>query len=232
MNGNKTRYAIVVDSEGNKRESVLVETVETPMLDVEGKTTGDYDVKDVPHCYTLRDGERLIYDDVTSAIAMKKPRWTGTGWEETATPEELEAALPPLEDIRAAKLAKISAACEAAIYSGVDVQTTFGVKHFSLTINDQTNIGNLAMQAQAGTTVLYHVDGELCRPFYPDEMLAIATAAVTHKTYHTTYCNHLNVWVRRAVTREELASIYYGCQLPGDLADSLKDLLEPAADNA
>ncbi|MDR3091447.1 MAG: hypothetical protein LBU36_04510 [Clostridiales bacterium] len=125
-----------------------------------------------------------------------------------------------------AKLAEIAAACEAAIYAGVDVETSAGLEHFSLTINDQTNIGNLALQAQAGADVLYHADGELCRIFAPGEILAVAQAAIAHKTYHTTLCNHINVWARRTEDEEELAAIHYDSPLPKDLAASMAALLE------
>lgn len=124
-----------------------------------------------------------------------------------------------------AKLAEIAAACEAAIYAGVGVQTTEGVEHFSLTLNDQTNISNLALQSAQGLPVLYHADGKLCRAFSPEEMGAVATAAVMHKTYHTTLCNHLNVWIRRTEDDEELAAITYDSVLPADLAANMNALL-------
>ncbi len=225
----ESRYAIVVDSQGYKVEFVLVETVATAVLDNDGNPTGAVETKEIPYGYTMSGGESLVYEDTQTALTMIRPLWTGANWEETAAPEDIEATLPPLEDVRAAKLSELSAACESAIYEGVDVQTQYGMQHYSLTINDQTNIANLAVQSQAGTTVLYHADGELCRPFAPDEMLALAAAAVTHKTYHTTYCNHLNVWARRAETREEPESIMYGCDLPDDLASSMAALLGNAA---
>ncbi|GHU95041.1 hypothetical protein FACS1894208_07170 [Clostridia bacterium] len=124
-----------------------------------------------------------------------------------------------------AKLAEISAACEAAIFAGVDVETSQGTEHFALTLNDQTNIGNLALQAAQGSPVLYHADGEICRIFTPEEFGAVATAAVTHKTYHTTLCNHINVWVRRTTDEAKLAKITYTAKLPKDLADNMNALL-------
>ncbi len=159
---------------------------------------------------------------------MLKPRWNGQSWDETATPEEIEATLPPLENVRITKLTELGRACEAAIHAGVDVETTQGTEHFSLTINDQTNIANLAAQAQAGDTVLYHADGKLCRQFAPEEMLAVAAAAIAHKTYHTTLCNHYNVWARGAQTRDELTAIKYGFDLPEDLAANMSELLGKA----
>lgn len=126
---------------------------------------------------------------------------------------------------REAKLAELGAACEAAIFAGVDVETTQGTEHFSLTLNDQTNIGNLALQAQAGAPVLYHADGELCRLFAPEEILTVAAEAIKHKTIQTTLCNHCNVWVRRTEDDAELAAITYGCPLPDDLAANMVALL-------
>ncbi len=147
---------------------------------------------------------------------------------ESGVPYRVEEVLPPLEDVRAAKLAELGAACEAAIFAGVEVVTSQGTERFSLTINDQTNIGNLALQAQTGAAVPYHADGRLCRMFAPEEMRAVADEAVKHKTYHTARCNHLNVWARRAQTREELAGIAYDAELPGDLAGSLAELISVA----
>jgi hypothetical protein len=123
-----------------------------------------------------------------------------------------------------AKLAELGAACEAAIFAGVDVETAAGSEHFSLTLNDQTNLGNLALQAQAGAAVLYHADGELCRTFAPDEILAVVAASTRHKTYHTTLCNHLNVWARRTEDEAELAAITYESPLPPDLAANMAAL--------
>ena len=41
------------------------------------------------------------------------------------------------------------------------------------------------------------------------EIQAIAAASVKHKLYHTTLCNHLLTWARRAATKEELSGITY-----------------------
>lgn len=149
-------------------------------------------------------------------------------------PENVEFAAWELEDgeikvniekLRASRLAEVSKACEAAIYEGVDITTSKGEEHFALTINDQTNISNLSVAAQSGATVLYHADGELCRAFSPDEMLTVADAAVKFKTYQTTLCNHINAWIRRAETVEELSAIHFDTPLPDDLAESMAVLL-------
>ncbi len=120
-----------------------------------------------------------------------------------------------------AKLAEVGEACRQAIYAGVDVRG----EHYALTLNDQTNLNDLVLQAQAGQSVLYHADGKLCREYPPDEMLEIMAAAIKHKMYHTTLCNHLNVWIRRTDNEEELARIHYDSPLPDDLAANIAALL-------
>ena len=40
--------------------------------------------------YIMQEGESLI--DMSPPAGMLKPRWVGEAWEETATPEEVEAA--------------------------------------------------------------------------------------------------------------------------------------------
>lgn len=192
--------------------------------------------------YRIADGERLldalppIIKDHTGGVGLVKPRWDEDAetWTEGATAEELtawEAEHPDpvsLEDKRAAKHAEISAASEAAIYAGMDVTTTQGIEHFSLTEKDQINLTTAKNEIDKGAPVyLYHTDDTLCRIFTAEEIKAIAQASVAHIIYHTTYCNHLFEWIRRADTAE-LAGITYGAELPDDLAAHMQEILTQA----
>ena len=170
------------------------------------------------------------------SIGFVKPRWDeGTAaWVEGATAEELaawEAEHPDpvsLDEKRAAKHAEISAASEAAIKAGMDVTTTQGTEHFSLQETDQINLTAAVTAVQQGAAGYpYHADGELCRMFSAAEISAVGEASIAHKLYHTTYCNHLFAWIRRA-TASELAGITYGAELPEDLAASMQALLTQA----
>ena len=72
----------------------------------------------------------------------------------------------------------------------------------------------------------YHEDGNPCRYFSAEEMQKIITAAMAYKTYHTTYCNALNMWIKNAETLEEVNSIYYGVEIPEAYQNEvLKDLI-------
>ena len=181
----------------------------------------------------VQDGEeiRLVFSGV-----MKQ-----------ATPETLEIAKReayngeytiveepddrPLDEIRADKLAELSASCNAAITAGMDVETTQGTEHFSLQETDQINLTTALSAVHSGAAGYpYHADGQLCRLFTAAEIQAIAAASVRHKLYHTTLCNHLLTWARRAATKEELSGITYSADgLPDDLAANMEAVLAAAA---
>ena len=137
----------------------------------------------------------------------------------------------PLDVIRADKLSELSASCNAAITAGMDVETTKGTEHFSLQETDQINLTTALSAVQSGASGYpYHADGQLCRLFTAAEIQAIAAASVRHKLYHTTLCNHLLTWARRAETREELSGITYAADgMPDDLAANMAAVLAAAA---
>ena len=136
-----------------------------------------------------------------------------------------------LDEIRADKLAELSASCNVAITAGMDVETTKGTEHFSLQETDQINLTTALSAVQVGAAGYpYHADGQLCRMFTAAEIQAIAAASVRHKLYHTTLCNHLLTWARRAETREELTGITYAADgMPEDLAANMAAVLAAAA---
>ena len=137
----------------------------------------------------------------------------------------------PLDEIRTDKLAELSSSCNDAITAGMDVETTQGTEHFSLQETDQINLTTALSAVQSGAAGYpYHADGQLCRLFTAAEIQAIAAASVMHKLYHTTLCNHLLTWARRAETKEELSGITYAADgMPDDLAANMAAVLAAAA---
>ena len=145
-------------------------------------------------------------------------------------PAPLEPTPPPVPDLdtlRAAKLAELSDACNAAIVAGCDVTLTDGTaQHFALEETDQINLNAAYTACQQGATEYpYHADGQLCRLYSAADIIAIGDAATAHKLYHTTYCNHLLTWARRAEAADKLSDIVYGAELPGDLAANMVKVL-------
>lgn len=141
---------------------------------------------------------------------------------------EPEPEPPTVEEVRAQKLQEVADACRQIIYAGVDVVLPGNiVEHFSLKEEDQINLFGKQAQLAAGVEQLeYHQDGYPCRYYSAEEMTAIITAAMQHVSYHTTYCNSLNMWIADATTMEELNTIFYGADIPkGYQSEVLKDYL-------
>ena len=149
-----------------------------------------------------------------------------TAWGNTPT---LEMPAPPPVDtdiLRMIKLTEVGNAATAAIHAGIEVNG----KRYSLTEHDQIDLMAQMSAIQAGApAVPYHADGELCRMFTAEEFMLIADAAMAHIFFHRTYCNHLNAWIRRAETADDIQAIFYTgdvCSLPDDLAKSITDILK------
>ena len=121
-----------------------------------------------------------------------------------------------LEEIKAAKKQEIGQACDKIIYDGMDVTLTDGsTEHFSLTEHDQLNLFGKQVQLAAGTTELeYHADGQPCRYYTAEDMQIITSTAMDYVSYHTTYCNAVNMWIAGCETADEIQQIYYGADVP------------------
>lgn len=165
-----------------------------------------------------------IEDDGTTVTSCVWDEVAYQAWcAENPAPDALESA-------RAAKEAELSAACNQAITAGMDVETTQGTEHFSLQETDQINLTTAYNAVLSGADQYpYHADGQLCRMFSADEIKAISAASIQHKMYHTTLCNHLLTWARRAETAEELEGITYSAEsLPEDLAQNMAQIMTAA----
>lgn len=158
----------------------------------------------------------------------------------TNLPEPVEPAPEPeptpeppadLPGMKEAKQEELSAACHAAIVAGIDVELSDGTTgHFSLEETDQINLTTAYNAVRQGVTGYpYHADGQLCKMYTAADIIAIGDAATAHKLYHTTYCNHMMAWARRAETADELAAITYGAELPEDLAANMAEVMTDAA---
>lgn len=138
---------------------------------------------------------------------------------------------PDLSTLESEKESEISEACHSAIVAGIDVTLSDGTTgHFALEETDQINLTTAYNAVQTGAAGYpYHADGQLCKMYPAADIVAISEAATAHKLYHTTYCNHLMAWARRAETVDELSGIAYGAELPEDLAANMAEVMNNAA---
>lgn len=116
-----------------------------------------------------------------------------------------------IDEIRSLKIANMSQTCNMLIEKGID----FGGSHYSLTTTDQINLMKLESVARLSpeTQILYHADGEGCREFSNEEIIAIATLAIGWITYNTTYFNQLKAQINEMTDIDDIISINYGMTL-------------------
>lgn len=130
-----------------------------------------------------------------------------------------EPYTPTLEELQAAKKQEVNAACNKTIVEGFDVKLSDGqIHHFTMKEEDQIAfLTCLALIRKGETAIPWHPNGSSTQPcvFYStDDMQKITDAAYEHRTFHTTYCNSLKIWVEATETAEELQEIYYGADVP------------------
>jgi len=131
--------------------------------------------------------------------------------------------------IRNAKIAEISAACNAVIVAGVDLELSEGIAHFNLSIEDQSNIANLFRVVELGGTEFpYQADGGVCRIYTAQEIASIYIAAQTLITTQTTYHNALKAYVLGLENVEEITAVVYGMELPEPFASEMNTKLAVA----
>ena len=174
------------------------------------------------------EGQTVYLSDDGSVYQTPDPDTGG----EILPPEPYE---PTLVELQAAKKREISQACETAIYSGVDVNLSDGsTEHFSLTEHDQLNLFGKQVQLAAGAEQLeYHSDGQPCRYYSAADMQTIIAAAMQHVSYHTTYCNAVNMWIAGCESTEEVQAIYYGADVPEEYqSDVLKAYIASMKESA
>lgn len=157
----------------------------------------------------------------------------------TALEKKMDEVNPPakdpetLDEWKAQKKQEISETCEAVIYAGIRVTLADGsVEHFALTEHDQLNLFGKQAQLAAGVNQLeYHADGQPCRYYSAADMQTVISAAIFHVSYHTTYCNALNMWIAGCQNAEEVQQIFYGADVPEEYqSEVLKAYLLQIAD--
>ena len=114
-----------------------------------------------------------------------------------------------LSQAKQRKINEISLTSQSMIINGIE----YGGKRYRLNTTDQINISALSAMAQLGNKVPYHADGEICRIFEPEEMLALTKTATSWVVYHTTYFNLLKHQILEYDNIDDVNKVYYGIEL-------------------
>ena len=120
--------------------------------------------------------------------------------------------MPPqydsIEATKSAKLAEISKSCEDYIYAGTDVTLPDNTtKHFTYTLADQSNISEMFTAIMAGATEYpYHADGEICKIYTKEQIIAIYGTLSLFKTEATTYHNSLKAQINAMTDADAISA--------------------------
>lgn len=199
------------------REHIVNITTENPVADNEA--TGFFFYL-VPEEVEIPPGKYDTFTTLYRRISETEFELSDNG-EVYVPPEpipEPEPYVPTLEEVKEAKVSEMNALQQAAIQSGVNVTLTDGtVEHFSLTEHDQTSLVGLQSQVAAGEdNIPWHTsdEGEHCKFYSNADMGLIITQAMAWVTWHVTYFRDLRIYIRSLETKEEVAAVTYGMELP------------------
>lgn len=125
-----------------------------------------------------------------------------------------------LEDIKEAKVAEMNAVQQEIITAGIDVTLTDGTtEHFDLTDRDQMRLMGLQKQVETGEKMIaWHTsdEGEHCKFYKNEDMALIAEKSMAYVTWHVTYFRDLRIYIRSLGTKEEVAAVAYGMDIPAE----------------
>ena len=220
INQNEQRYTIksIQPVAEHVIRIVFAEEIPEKYGDIRVYTAGGFQCANLPGYSTVYrvEGKAVYLSDDGSVYLPSE----GPG--EYLSPEPY---IPTLSELRAAKKAEVAVACEQAIYKGISVTLGSGnTEHFSLTEHDQINLFGKQAQLAAGMEQLeYHADGQPCRYYSASDMQSIIQAAMFHVSYHTTYCNALNMWLAGCQSAEEVETIFYGADVPEEYRSEVLD---------
>ena len=136
------------------------------------------------------------------------------------------AATVDLTALKSAKKSELDAAFQSVIDAGVDVETSLGVKHFSLTPEAQDDLKTYRGEitaAQAGQPsmvdlnqgVWYHADGEPHRFWSVEDFFKILQTAFPFISAQKTYRDMLKARVDGLGDAGAVNAVRYGMEMPG-----------------
>ena len=126
--------------------------------------------------------------------------------------DAFKAILPdPAVSAKAKKISEIKQACESYIYAGTDViMPDKSIEHFTYTLADQSNISEMFTAIMAGATEFpYHADGEICKIYTKEQIVAIYGTLSLFKTEATTYHNSLKAQINAMTDIDVISAIKF-----------------------
>lgn len=125
---------------------------------------------------------------------------------------------PTIEELQESKVSEMSLEQQKTIQKGVDVVLTSGeIEHFTLSEHDQTSLIGLQTKVLAGEEQIpWHNSDETehCKFYSNSDMALITNTAMGYVTWHVTYFRDLRIYIRSLRTKDEIAAVSYGMEIP------------------
>ena len=154
----------------------------------------------------------------------------GSVYVEPVEPEPIPIPEPTLDDVKNAKIAEFSTACNQMIVNGVDVEIGDNTQHFSFKSDDQSNIKKAFDLAVAtGLAVPLHCDDGNCTLYSADDMIKIYVAEETNSTHHQTYFNQMKQYIKTMEYKDAITTLNYGDELTGKYLETYNTIMAQAA---
>ena len=142
-----------------------------------------------------------------------------------------ELPKPDISIIKQSKLAEIKHSCEDYIYAGTNVTLPDNtIKHFTYTLADQSNISEMFTAIMAGATEYpYHADGEICKIYTKEQIIAIYGTLSLFKTEATTYHNSLKAQINAMTDIDAIsATKFKETELTGEYLTNYNEMMASA----
>lgn len=183
-----------------------------------------YITLDKVHDIELGDTIRFVTDIDEELCTLKKSDykiWECVGntvhWDKEEAPTPYE---PTIEELRGQVINSLNNSVEQTIYAGVDVRTSYGDEHFSLTANDQANIGNIFNAVVMGVEEFpYHANGKECVIYPKADIVSLYVSMQTLITKLTTHGNLLKQYVNSCEDKDAIKAVTLATELTGKLAE-------------
>lgn len=211
-NDNTTYYTYLVSDENDYITSIKITTEESD---------------EYGYLYQLGQGKKykmftmdLVNEDGYPLYKVQDNKLVETSKKERQEYSK-ELLIQKIIDAKVAKINECSKICNEMIIKGIDVEIDGKVEHFSCKEEDQMNIKELFdLSGQTNIPMYYHADGENCKAYTTDQIIAIYAAVCANKNHHTTYFNQMRQYINSLETLEEIKSVVYGQELPSEYVDT------------
>ena len=147
---------------------------------------------------------------------------------EEAISDNIDIDAMSIEEYRNFVLQQVSKDCTADIENGMLIEIDETNQNFSFKAEDQINLLQLYLMTKMFpevTSLPYHSNGHTCMFYTAEQIQTIYISLIIRLLTLTTYANQLNLYIKTMTTKEELANVRYGMELPESYARVVSDIV-------